>query len=239
MGLFDILSNPELQKAFTSLAGKAQATLQETLQSVQNGGWKDSLEKGVKNLGNSVPQGTGGLVGAGALGALLGSVMPKAGTAAGMLGLGAVAWSFYRKWASENGINQAESQQGLMNPADPATTLMLRAMVYAARADGKIDSIEEQRIGQIVSKLCPGADPKILSRFMDEPIDPAVIARDVTSQDQAEDVYRLSCIIIDIDHFLEESYLSALASALGVSSERAAALREEAKKVKENLARLA
>ncbi len=242
MGIFDILSNPELQKTFISLAGKAQATLQETFQGVQNGGWKEKIEQGAKTLGNAVPQGTGGLVGAGALGALLGAFMPRTGTAAGMLGLGAIAWSFYRKWAAENGINQPTPQQGqqfLMDAGNPATTLLLRAMVYAARSDGKIDPAEEKRIGQIFSNLCPGADASLLSRFMDEPIDPNVIARNVTSKEQGEDVYRLSCIVIDIDHFLEESYLSALGTALGIAPERASALRREAQKVKDDLAHLA
>ncbi|MBQ7606747.1 MAG: DUF533 domain-containing protein [Desulfovibrionaceae bacterium] len=244
MGLFDILTNPDIQKTLTQLAGKAQATLQDTFAGGKSGsqggfgGFQETLQRGAQTIGKAVPNGAGGLVGAGALGALIGAFMPKTGTAAGMLGLGAIAWSFYRKWASENGINQPTPQR-LMDAGDPAVTLMLRAMVYAARADGTIDSIEEERIRQVAATLSPGTDPKSFSSFMSEPLDPLAIARDVQSKEQGEDVYRLSCIVIDIDHFLEESYLAALSKALGIPDERAAALREEARKVKQDLARYA
>ncbi|MDE5879149.1 MAG: DUF533 domain-containing protein, partial [Desulfovibrio sp.] len=42
------------------------------------------------------------------------------------------------------------------------------------------------------------------------------------------DVYRLSCSVIDIDHFMERGYLDALAQSLGISNSRKGQLEAEA-----------
>ncbi|MBQ7617667.1 MAG: hypothetical protein IJS50_02215 [Desulfovibrio sp.] len=104
MGLFDILSNPEVRSVLTQLAGQAQQGLSKMGQMGQK------AQDNFSNFSQKVPQGMGGLLGAGALGALLGGLMPRGGAqAAGMLGLGVLAWNFYKKW-SQNGEN---TPQGL------------------------------------------------------------------------------------------------------------------------------
>lgn len=228
MGLFDILANPILQQAVGALAGQAQESL--------------------KNFGQSAPKGMGGMggmVGAGALGALLGTLLPKsAGGAAGLLGLGAIALNFYQKWASERGttaqplFGDAEALRDEFKDTknNPAALLLLRAIIFAARADGHIDAQEQERIEVLVGQFFPGTDVKVQAQaLMQEPLDPASIAKDIRSPEQAEDLFRLSCVVIDIDHFMEESYLGALATHLGLSQERASALIAEANGIKQQL----
>jgi len=69
-------------------------------------------------------------------------------------------------------------------------------------------------------------------------VDPAAIARQVSSAEQGEDVYRLSCLIIDIDEEAERRYMDALAQALNISKETRMALEGEAQEARLKLAAL-
>ena len=75
-----------------------------------------------------------------------------------------------------------------------------------------------------------------ISALEAEMIEPRRIAADVQSPEQGEDIYRLSCVVIDIDHFMERGYLDALASALGISAERRAELEADASQGRRQLA---
>ena len=226
MSLFDILNSPDLRSAIDSFAGKAKST--------------------ASDIASSAPGGMGGLLGAGALGALIGSFASKSVLKdAALVGAGAVAWNFYQKWSSARTEQQAPAASSPSFPApsapqtvqpvqtapqlDETAVLLLRAMVYTARADGHIDAVEQGRISRLVEQMFPGRDVSSLtSGLMNEPINPALLAAGVRSPEQGEDLYRLSCLIVDVDHFMERSYLDALASALSIAPERKAVLEEEA-----------
>lgn len=200
------------------------------------------------NLGKSAPGGLGGLLGAGVLGALLGSVVSKDVLKnAALVGAGAVAWNFYQKWAQKGAAQPASAPNvqnaGVFAPqtiaatqADPTAMLLLRAMVFAARADGHIDSAEQERISKLVQQMFPGQDvTSLLNQLMHEPLNPAVLAAQVSSREQGEDLYRISCLIVDIDHFMERSYLDGLAQALGIAEPRKQELEQEAVQAKSRL----
>ena len=76
----------------------------------------------------------------------------------------------------------------------------------------------------------------LLGQLLNAPIDPAALAAEIQSAEQGEDLYRLSCMIVDIDHFMERSYLDALAAALKISEARKGQLEEEARQAKAQLA---
>lgn len=209
------------------------------------------------NIRDSTPGGIGGLAGAGALGALLGNVFSgDIMKSVALAGAGAVAWNFYKKWAAEQkgGAagggeqsissapqaaadapagwgNLASSAQtaDTMKPMDPTAELAMRAMIYAARADGTIDAAEQDRIHQIMRNMLPGQDvDAAIAKIGKESIDPAKIASAVISPEQGQDIFRLSCAVIDIDHFMEVSYLDALAKALNIDDSQKKQLEEEA-----------
>lgn len=230
MSLFDILNSPELKSTLGSFADKAKNT--------------------ASDITSKAPGGLGGLLGAGALGALLGSFVSKSVLKdAALVGAGAVAWNFYQKWSQSRGAQAEEvevfSRQttgatvGASVPApalDNTAMLMLRAMVYTARADGHIDATEQGRILKLVEQLWPGRDMSaVMNGLMSEPIDPSRLAAEVRSPEQGDDLYRLSCLIVDVDHFMERSYLDGLASALHLSAERKAALEQEVAQARQQL----
>ena len=214
MSIFDVLNTGSLGSVLETLSGQARSA--------------------ARTMETSTPGGLGGLLGAGALGAVLGNF------ASGDLlknvalaGAGAVAWNFYRKWAA--GQQQAEAlaenrpAAGALPAGDPTAELVMRSMVYAARADGTIDASERQRMNKVLETMLGTQDGGvILERLETETIDPAKIAAQTRTPEQAEDVYRLSCSVIDVDHFMERGYLDALAQSLGISNARKGELEAEA-----------
>lgn len=214
----------------------------DIFKNVDFGSLLDTITSGTRSAASSIrnatPGGMGGLLGAGALGALLGNVMSGSAVRnAAILGAGAVAWNFYKKWAQgkKDEENQRNESQAIgagafrAADADPTAQLAIRAMIYAAKADGEIDAEEQRRINAVIQAMIPGKNVSALvTEIEKEPINPAKLAQAVTSPEQADDVYRLSCSVIDIDHFMEVSYTDALAKALGISPEHKKELEEEA-----------
>lgn len=259
MGLFDILGSAMGggQGGQTGGRGNMPGSL---------GSIMDEMQKMAQGAGRSAPGGMGGLLGAGALGALLGQVLPKgAAQTAGLAGMGLIAWNFYQKWAAQQQAQQQaqreqqarqfaspsavpatpaqESQyrptQDMTYPADPTAMLLLRAMVYAARADGHIDAVEQERINGFVTQMFPGQDVSpLLNSIMQDAIDPNTLALMVQSPEQAQDLYRLSCLIVDIDNFMERGYMDALGQALRLPEQTRHALEQEACTAKQQLAQM-
>ena len=209
--------------------------------------------KAVSSAGKSTPGGVGGLLGAGVLGALLGKTVSKdVMKNAALVGIGAVAWNFYQKWSQNRtqqapssasggwGASQADqwqSQAPMTMHLDPTAMLVMRAMIFAARADGSVDALEQQRIDIILQNMLQGQDVSAqLNAVHAEMLDPRRIASDVQSAEQAEDIYRLSCVVIDIDHFMERSYLDALGNALSIAPDRRAELEADAVQGRRQLA---
>lgn len=52
-----------------------------------------------------------------------------------------------------------------------------------------------------------------LSKAIEQPLDPQRLAQGVRNEEEATEIYFLSCAAIDIDHFMERSYLNALGDA--------------------------
>ena len=101
-------------------------------------------------------------------------------------------------------------------------------MVFAARADGHIDDKERANIHAAVTNLFPDQEmAAVLDEFMGKPLDPALLAARIRTPEEARDLYRLSCMIIDVDHFMERGYLEGLAAALHLSPEEKANIDRE------------
>ncbi len=221
MSLFDILKSGSFNSALGTLTGQARSA--------------------AADLQQKTPGGMGGLVGAGVLGALLGNVVSSDMVKnVALLGAGAVAWNFYQKWSAsqsaQNGSEAGEWKNVTTSQPDPTAELVMRTMIFAARADGMVDSIEQKRIDTVLQNMLGGLNTgPLLNQIQQETLDPGKIAAQVRSVEQAEDLYRLSCAVIDIDHFMERGYLDALAGALHISQERKAAIEMEAGQARQQL----
>lgn len=207
------------------------------------------------SLKDSIPGGVGGLLGAGALGGILGTLMSgktARKVAEGALVVGGtaaaatLAWKFYQKWQTGNApaagqaggqqfgqpvgqpVGQPAGQPALSAAADPTAMLVLTAMVYAARADGYMDPDEQSNVHSMMAQLFPGTDMAVqMDSLMRCPVDPHSLARQVNGPEQARDIYRLSCMVIVADQAMERAYLETLAQAMGIDAAEKVRLEAE------------
>jgi len=56
----------------------------------------------------------------------------------------------------------------------------------------------------------------LVAQAIEQPLDPVRLAQSVKNEEEALELYFLSCAAIDIDHFMERSYLNALGDALKI-----------------------
>lgn len=184
--------------------------------------------------------GLGSMLGAGALGALLGNV---AGGSllknAALLGAGAVALNFYKKWAQGQKEDQRQgfaSDTSAPQLDNKTLELIARSMVYAARSDGNIDAEERRVMDSILTNMAPGAHMQsFIKQVEKEQIDPEKIAASVQYPEQADDIYRLSCSVIDVDQYMERAYLDALAKSLRIADSEKNQIEREASDLRKQL----
>jgi uncharacterized membrane protein YebE (DUF533 family) len=101
--------------------------------------------------------------------------------------------------------------------SDETATLVLRAMIAAAKADGQIDETERQKITAKLQES--GADQDSLAyvqREMERPRDLDGLATEVRDSIVAGQVYAASLLAIKVDTPAERDYLRNLAGRLGL-----------------------
>lgn len=95
--------------------------------------------------------------------------------------------------------------------------LVVRAMVQAAKADGRIDAREMQLITQKLDEHGQDSTARdFVMAEMRKPIDIGSLVRDVRSPQEAAEVYAASLIAIEVDDPAERDYLADLAAALSL-----------------------
>lgn len=186
-------------------------------------------QKSGASTSSSEGQGLNKLLMPGALGGLAGllvankssrKLLTKYGTGALLVGGGAVAgtvlWNKYKDRIRET--HQDEPQFGQQeSPLDVRTERLILALVFAAKSDGHIDEQEQAAIeAQLREAGIETQGRELVAKALEQPLDPARLAKGVKNEEEALELYFLSCAVIDIDHFMERSYLNALGDALKV-----------------------
>ena len=77
---------------------------------------------------------------------------------------------------------------------------------------------------------------QLIRDYLNEPLDPKSLAAQVSSREQALDLYRLSAAAIVADNQAEQNYLNALASALGLDGSTKLQLDQESAQLRLQLA---
>jgi len=150
------------------------------------GGQQQSAGGGISGLLGSVMGGGGG----GGLGGLLGSVMGGGSPAA---------------------APQAPPEQQAQ--ANDQAVLMIRAMVNAAKSDGRIDQSEQENIISKLGDDVSQAEADFLRQEFAAPLDVAGFARSVPNGLEQQ-IYALSLTSIELDTQNEAQYLGQLAQGL-------------------------
>ncbi len=101
-------------------------------------------------------------------------------------------------------------------------SLLIRTMIAAAAADGRIDASERQKILEALRQMAPSLEARrFLIEAVQRPASPADLASEVSSPEQATEVYTAARIAVDVDSEEDHAFLAALADRLGIDAELA------------------
>ncbi|WP_456412029.1 tellurite resistance TerB family protein [Thiolapillus sp.] len=178
------------------------------------GGMLGGLLGGGSSSGGGVADVLGGLLGGGAgsasgggLGDLLGAAMKQFGSAPQGMGL-------------VNFEPAIEPQQ-----ANEQAAIMIRAMINAAKADGRVDQEEQQHIVEGLGDVTPD-EVEFVKKEMAQPLDVEGFVRSVP-RGMERQIYLASLMAIDLDTNPEAQYLHQLAQGLGLDANEVNQLHEQ------------
>ena len=195
---------------------------------------------------------TGGVAG-GLAGILLGGKTSKklakgAVKLGGTAALAGLAYKAYESWRAAQQQAPAAEAPAPMKDITPkpegtpflpaadaersaASLAILRAMIAAAKADGRIDGEEHRRIFAKLDELDLDTEEKAF--IIDElrkPLDIDAVVRAAATPELAVEIYAASVLAIDPDDPAEQAYLAMLASRLGLEPGLRLAVEKEAAK---------
>lgn len=182
---------------------------------------RPGAQQGLSNL--LIPGVLGGLAGLLVSSKSSRKLLAKYGTGALLVGGGAVAgtvlWNKY-KGKMQGAPQEAPRPTDGEREVDRRTERLILALVFAAKSDGHIDDKERAAIdGQLREAGIEAQGRALIDKAIAQPLEPELLARDVSTEEEALELYFLSCAAIDIDHFMERSYLGALGDALKIPPE--------------------
>ncbi len=219
----------------------------------QQGSGGMSSQDGLGGLGGLL----GGLLGGGSatgggagLGGLLGGLLGGGGGGnaggytqgrsaggtnyAALASLGMMAFQAYQSWqrsqatAPQQAVRTVDQLSG--PEAEDHSHAILRALIAAAKADGRIDKQEEQLIYAEIKRQT--SDPQ-LQQWLDEevskPLDAAEVAQSAQDPAMAAEMYLASVMLVDDQQDAERAYLDELAGALQIDPALQTHLEQQAK----------
>ena len=187
------------------------------------GGRQQSSGGGLGGLLGSVLGGGGAAQqsGGGGLGDLLGGIMggggasapqQQAGTAQQSGGGGVLGGLLGSVLGGGQAPEVAPAQRA---EANQQAELIVRAMINAAKSDGRIDDAEKQKIIQGLGSEVSQEEIDFVQREFAAPLDVASFAKSVPQGMEAQ-IYMLSLTSIDLDSQNEAQYLGQLAQGMGL-----------------------
>ena len=215
----------------------------------QQGSSGRSAQDGLGGLGGLL----GGLLGGGrasaggaGLGGLLGGLLGgSAGGAtqgrsgggtnyAALASLGMMAFQAYQSWqrsqagAAQQALRTVDQLSGA--EAEGHSHAILRALIAAAKADGRIDEQEQALIYAEIKRHT--SDPQ-LQQWLDEevskPLNAAEVAQSAQDPAMAAEMYLASVMLVDDQQDAERAYLDELAGALQIDPALQVHLEQQAK----------
>lgn len=148
-----------------------------------------------------------------------------------------MAFQAFQAWQRSQAAQQQQAPQQAMRTVDMLagpeveehSHAILRALIAAAKADGRIDEAEKQMISTEIGRHTD--DPQLQQWLDDEvakPLDPAEVAQSATDSGMAAEMYLASVMLVDDQQDAERSYLDELAAALGIEPDLQVHLEQQA-----------
>lgn len=198
------------------------------------GGGLGSLIGGM--LGRGQSGGGGGGMGD-LLGGILGGGSQSAGAASGSSGGGGLADLFgmaMNQFGAAQQGNAERAREATINalPRDleygqleQQAELLIKAMINAAKADGRVDSAEQQKIVDHLGEVTRD-ELEFVQRELSAPLDAEGFIRSIP-RGMEQQVYAVSLMAIDLDTNKEARYLHQLAQGVGMSADACNQIHEQ------------
>lgn len=153
---------------------------------------------------------------------------------AALASLGMMAFQAYQAWQSQQAAKPQAAFQTvdqLDGPeAEAHSHAVLRALIAAAKADGKIDEKEQQLIS---NEVLQHTDDPQLQQWLDaeiaKPLDAADFAEFAKDPAVAAEMYLASVLLVDDQQEAERNYLDDLAGQLQIDPQLQLRLEQQAK----------
>ncbi len=202
---------------------KSRAGKGSILDELKRAGTSGGSRGGLEGMLGQVLSGKGST--AGGLGGLLESLSGRSNPGAASAGTAAPP----RQGSLGDLLNQSFERYGEPEtPPDAAeereAAHLLRAMIMAAKADGRIDAAEKARLMDHVEDAS-AEEMTFIEEQVRAPVDPKALAAETPEGSEAK-VYLISIMAIDVDSEAEVRYLRDLASALGLDAATVASIHE-------------
>lgn len=196
--------------------GGGLGDLLEQIGGVRRGGTSQRGGGGLNDALGKLGRGEAGSSGGG-LGDLLGGIL--GGVAAGQATKG------FGETLNDAFNNGGEPSVEPSREQEVAAALLLRAMIQAAKSDGRIDQAEQKRLMENLGQATP-EEMAFVKQELAAPIDIRGLCAQVPDGLQAQ-VYTMSLMSIDLDSRAEGQYLVSLAEGLGLNREEVAAIHDQ------------
>jgi uncharacterized membrane protein YebE (DUF533 family) len=148
------------------------------------------------------------------------------GAAAGQPGTGGLPFDMGDAIAAIAGLRKPANAREEQQVLDVAQ-LTIRAMINAAKADGRIDEQEAQRLlGKMQEDGVTEEERAFVMAEIQKPMETEAIASAVPNQQVAAQVYTASLMAISVDTDAEKRYLRDLAGKLGLNQQAVAYLHQ-------------
>ena len=220
MGILDSLQGM-INQGMNGTTGQGANGIGNILTEMLGGKTSGSGQTGLGNIFGtpSSPSVLGVTTIGGLVGALLGGNGLRGAATGALLTGGLQMFNQYRERVKQ--ANGASPEGPVFDvtpsPPDERARRIIRAIVYAAKSDGHIDDDEKSNIATQLKTLNIGEEgERLVHEAMDETLDPATIAKGVKTADEALEIFTISCAVLNVDQFMERSYLDALARALTI-----------------------
>lgn len=178
---------------------------------------RQSAPGGIEDLLDSLMGGKSGTTGSGGLGDLLGAVLggtAAAGTAGGLGGM------------LNDALSGGKTVAAPSREQEAAAGLMLKAMIQAIKADGKLDAEEKKKLMANMGEATQ-TEIAFVNAELSAPVDIDGLAR-MVPRGMEQQVYLMSLMAIDLDNRAEAEYLHALAQALELEPREVNAIHDHA-----------
>ncbi len=220
----------ELIKTGKEYAEKGQKLAEEQLNIASEGDERTATLDGMKK----------GAIAAGVLALLLGTSSGRKLTGSALkigslAAVGGIAWKAWENWQKQQttGTTTEAKEPAALEPpkslsvdklqgkeAEERSQTLVKAMIAAAKCDGKLDEAETETINKQIQKLGLGSDIEdVLKSGVVTPLGAKSVAKMADDKETAAEIYLVSMLVTDPENKQEKQYMNALADALELPDE--------------------